>query len=75
MYVHAKVTPNAKRESLARKDPTHFLVSIKEKPERNMANARVCELIAQYFTLPIEKVRIISGHHHPSKILSVDVLE
>jgi len=37
-----------------------------------MANKKVIELLSHYFTVPIGKVRIINGHHHPHKLLVID---
>ncbi len=71
-YVHVKVTAGAKKESWKQKSEDHFEVSVKEKAERNMANSRVLELVAEYFTVPVNKVRIVNGHRHPSKLLVID---
>jgi uncharacterized protein YggU (UPF0235/DUF167 family) len=72
MYIKIKVTPNAKKESFVKISEDHFEVSVKEKAERNMANARVRELVAQHFSIPIGKAKLVSGHHSPSKIFSID---
>ena len=48
-YIHVKVTAGAKKESFVKKSPDHFEVSVREKAERNMANTRVLELMAEYF--------------------------
>lgn len=72
MYVKVKVFAGAKKESFEQKSDDHFEVAVKEKAERNMANKRVIELMSEYFKVPAGKVRIISGHHSPSKILSID---
>lgn len=71
-YIHIKVTVGAKKESWKKKSEDHFEVSVKEKAERNMANFRVLELTADHFKIPINKVRIINGHRHPSKLLMVE---
>lgn len=73
MYIHAKVTAGARKESLKEKSKDHFVVSVREPAERNMANSRVIELIAQHFTIPSNKVRIVNGHHSPSKLISIDI--
>ena len=72
MYIHVKVTTGARRESFNKKSEDHFEISVREKAERNMANTRVLELIAEHFKVPVSKVRIINGHHHPSKLLVVE---
>jgi hypothetical protein len=39
-YIHVKVTTRAKKESLKQKSEDLFLISVKEKAERNLANKR-----------------------------------
>jgi uncharacterized protein (TIGR00251 family) len=70
MYIKVRVTPNSKEESFTQKAADHFEVKVKEKAEQNQANRRVTELVRQYFKT--NNVRIISGHHSPSKIFSVE---
>lgn len=72
MYIHIKVKTGAKREVFTEKSSDHFLVSVKEKAERNMANKKVRELIATHFKIPVGKLKIVSGHHSPSKIISIE---
>lgn len=78
-YIHVKVTAGAKKESFrprrvsGAESPDHFLASLKEKPERNQANNRLLALVADYFKVPVGKVRIINGHKHPSKLIIVEL--
>jgi uncharacterized protein YggU (UPF0235/DUF167 family) len=71
MYIHVKVTAGVKEEKIEKKSDTQFVVSIKEKAERNMANKRIIEIFRELYKAG--KVRIINGHHSTSKLLSVDV--
>ena len=71
-YIHVKVTAGVKKESFKQKNKDHFEISVKEKAEHNMANTRVLELIAEHFKVSPNKVRIINGHRHPSKLLVVE---
>ena len=71
-YIHVKVIAGAKKESFVKKTKDHFNISVKEKAEHNMANKRVIELVAEYFKVPVSKVRIINGHRHPSKLLVIE---
>ena len=73
MYVKVNVIADAKKEIFKVKSKDHFDISVKEKAQRNGANSRVIELVAEHFKLPKNKARIINGHHHPSKLLSVDI--
>jgi uncharacterized protein YggU (UPF0235/DUF167 family) len=66
------VTPGAKKEIFKQKSVARFLVSVREKAERNMANKRVVKLVARHFNIPVNGVRIVNGHTHPSKLLAVE---
>ena len=71
MYVKARVTAGAKREEFSQESETHFSIAVREKAERNEANARVRELVALHFGVPAGKVRIVNGHQSPSKLIDV----
>jgi len=73
-YIHIKVTAGARKESWKEKSEDHFEVSVKEKAENNIANARVLELVAENFKVPVNKVRIVNGHRSPSKLLVIEDL-
>jgi uncharacterized protein YggU (UPF0235/DUF167 family) len=74
MYIKVRVTPGAKVEKITKKADDHFVLTVREEAERNMANRRVVTMIADVFKVPTGKVRIINGHHSRSKILSVDII-
>ncbi len=71
-YIHVKVSAGAGKESWKEKTEDHFDVSVKEKAERNQANTRVLELVARHFKISVNKVRIVNGHRHSSKLLIVE---
>lgn len=73
MYVKVKVKPGSKKETFEQVSDEKFEISVKEPAKMNTANRRVMELVANHFDLPKGKVRLISGHRSPNKILSVDV--
>ncbi len=71
MYIHVRVSTGAKEEKFAKIKESHFTAHVKQKAQRNLANKRVAELVAEYFGISAKVVRIISGHHSPSKLFSV----
>lgn len=73
MYIKVRVQAGAREESFSLKKKDYFEIKVRQKAERNMANKQVMTLIAQHYNIPLGKVKIISGHHSPSKILSVDI--
>ncbi len=70
MYIKVKVKPNSKKEDIVRTSDDHYEISVKEKAENNRANSRLLEIMRKEY--PESVIRIISGHHSSSKILSVD---
>ncbi len=70
-YVKVKVTAHARKEVVEKVSSDTFKMSVKEKAERNMANMRVKELLAQTLNVPVKHIRLISGHTSPSKIFSI----
>lgn len=71
MHIKVRVKTGAKNESVRKASDIHFEISVREKPENNLANRRVIALVAMHLGVPAVKVRIIKGHHQPSKMLSV----
>ena len=73
MYIKVKVATGTKRESVIEKSEGIFEISVKEKAQRNEANARVIELIAKHLNAPKNKVKIANGHHRKNKLIIVDL--
>jgi len=73
MYIRVKVLAGAKKETIEKKSENSYLISVKEKAKMNMANKRICEIMANLFKISIKNVRIINGHQSPSKILSINI--
>lgn len=73
MFIKVKVQAAAKREMIKQKNKDTYVISIKEPAERNLANKRVCEIVAISFGVLTQNVRIISGHQSPNKILSINL--
>ena len=69
MYIKIKVIAGAKSEKVLKKSKDHFIISIKEKTKNNSANGRILQIISEIYQT--KDVKIINGHHSPSKLLSV----
>ncbi len=72
MYIRVKVKAGVKKEELKKISEDHFDISVKDKAERNLANTRVLEMVADHFKVSKNKVRIVNGHHSPTKLLIVE---
>lgn len=71
MYIKVRVIAGAKKEVIEKVSDDTFMIAVKEPAERNLANKRIIQIIEQQFSLNKGAVRIISGHHSPSKIFSI----
>ncbi len=72
MYIKVKVKAGQNKEEVKKVNENTFDISVKEKAKGNMANTRVIELVAKELKVKEGKVRIINGHHHPSKLISIN---
>ncbi len=71
MYIRVEVKPGAKRESVMHLDDKTLSIAVKEPAERNLANLRVRQLVAEEYGVPMAKVKMISGHRSPRKIFDI----
>ena len=71
MLIHVKIKPDSKEDKIVQKNETSFVVQVKEPAEDNRANKRMVELVADKFGIIKSKVKIVTGHHSPSKILEI----
>lgn len=73
MYIRVVVQPGAKKDKIEKVSADHYVVAVKEKPERNAANKRMLELLADSLGVQSGSLRIVIGHHSHNKIISVDI--
>lgn len=69
--VRVKVWPDAGEEHLEEGKKGGLEIFVREPPQDNRANKRVCMLVARHFKVRVADVRIVSGHRARGKILSV----
>lgn len=65
--VYAKVFPSAKKEKVIALENNAFEIYVREPAQRNMANTRVRECIANHFGIPTSKVIMQTGHRTRKK--------
>jgi uncharacterized protein YggU (UPF0235/DUF167 family) len=70
MLIKVRARTGAKNESL-RKAGDRYEIAVREKPERNAANARILALLAAELGAPLKKLRIVKGHRSPSKTVAL----
>ncbi len=72
MHIKVRVKTGAKNELIKKVSDDHYEIAVREKPEANMANKRVLALMSRALKVPVARIRMIKGHHSPSKILTVE---
>ncbi|MSU56382.1 MAG: DUF167 domain-containing protein [Candidatus Taylorbacteria bacterium] len=70
MYIKVHVIPESKEESVTEKADVVY-VAVREKAEHGAANRRMLELLRVRYGSS-KRLRIVSGHHAPHKIVSVE---
>lgn len=71
MLIKVKVFPSSKKEEILKKSNDSFEIRVKEKPIHNKANKRIIELLADYFNVKEQNVRIIRGLKQRNKICEI----
>lgn len=78
MYIKVKVVADSKKESIEKVNDETFKIVTRAPAERGLANSRVVEMLTEYknekgeYIFKNKKIRIVSGHTSPSKIVSID---
>lgn len=69
MYIKVKVHAGLRKESFEKTGIDECLICVKEKAEGNAANERVIDILKHEYAAT--RVRLVSGHHSPSKIVDI----
>jgi len=71
MIIKVKVTPNAKKASVSKSDDENYEVRVDEKAEGGRANARLIEMLSDYFRVRKSNVLIIKGARSREKVVQI----
>lgn len=71
MLIKVKAYPCSKEEKVVKKTADSFDVFVCEEAERNMANKRIIEVLADYFGVPQYKMKMIKGFKEMNKIFDI----
>ena len=71
MLIHIKIKPNSNKDEVVKKNDASYVVFVREEAKENKANYAMLLLLAEYLNVPVSILRIITGHHTPSKIVAV----
>ncbi len=71
MYIRVNAVPGAKKEKVTKVAGDRYEIWVREPAERNLANGRIREILANDLNIPQAALRLVSGHRSPHKIFSV----
>jgi len=71
MLIKVKVKTEVKKYLVIKKAEDKFEVHVKEKPHAGLANQAVIQLLASYFNMSLNKIKIIRGQKTPNKIIEI----
>lgn len=71
MKIFVSAKPKSKKEYVRKIDETHFIVAVKEPPEKGRANEAIIRTLADYFKTASSKIKIVSGRNSRKKIVEI----
>ncbi len=71
MRISVKVKSGAREEKIENLGGNHFFVSVRERPEKGMANKSVIRLVADHFRIAPTTIKIVSGFSSKKKIIEI----
>ena len=70
-YIKVEVVPESTEDGLVKERDDTFIVTVREKAKQGRANRSMLSLLSKHFGGGM-RVRLVSGHHSPHKIVSVE---
>lgn len=70
MLIKIKAYPDSRKEVVTKSPSGRLSIHVREPAEGNRANESILEIIRSMH--PKARVKMVSGHHRPNKIVSVE---
>lgn len=70
MILNCKIKIKKSESKIFKKD-NFWIIEIKSSPEKGKANKEIIKIIAEYFSIPKDKVIIIKGKKSQNKIIEI----
>jgi uncharacterized protein (TIGR00251 family) len=73
MIIRVRVKPKSKVEYVKEISSSFYEVAVREQPEKGKANKRVVEVLSEFFKIPKERVKLISGETSRLKTFDIKI--
>ena len=71
MKIFVKVKTGAKEEKIEKTGENNYVVFVKERPKKGLANKAVIKILSRYFKVSQKNVEIISGFSSRQKLIKI----
>ncbi len=71
MKIYVEVRTNKRKTVVLERKPCEFQVDLRASPHENKANHELIDVIADFFHVARERVRICSGETYKKKVLEI----
>jgi uncharacterized protein (TIGR00251 family) len=71
MKINVRVKPNARKNEVTRLDEKRYLVSVTAPPSEGKANAKLIELLSEYFAMAKSRITILKGAGVREKVVEI----
>jgi uncharacterized protein len=71
MKIFVKARPGAREEKIEKLSETQFIISVKEPPKKGRANYAIAAVLAEHFSVPFSRVRLVSGFSSRQKVFDI----
>jgi len=71
MLIKIKVFPGEKKRKVIKKAENRFEIRVKAKPQEGQANREVVQLLADYFQVSGERVKLLRGTKRRNKTFEI----
>ena len=61
----------ARKVGVTREGDTHFIVAVKEAPEKGKANLAIIKALADFLGIAQSRIALVSGHTIKKKVFSI----
>ena len=72
MRIFVKARPGSHKECIEKIDDTHFVVAVREPPEKGLANRVIRKVLADFLGVGLARVTQLSGFSSRQKVFSVE---
>ena len=72
MRIFVRVKPRAREEKIERIDNEHFIIAVKEVPDKGLANKAVIKSLAKYLAVSKTQVSLVSGASSRRKVIEIN---